>query len=198
MAIKIVLIAAVVLVALVLAGGHGARRLALRRLGLAAFAAVAVVSILLPDTLTWVAQKVDVGRGTDLLLYALIVVFFSYLSTRYVRDRRTLRQVTVLARRVALIEALPPRPAIGLGHGGVENRRSRAPDVGTGAVPRDVRDYRVIGNAQGSPGERDAFSLRHGFPPSPADPEAGGAAEPRLRSRTGRPRLLLQLPRRRD
>ncbi|MDR0626775.1 MAG: DUF2304 domain-containing protein [Bifidobacteriaceae bacterium] len=120
MAIKIVLIAAVVLVALVLAGGHGARRLALRRLGLAAFAAVAVVSILLPDTLTWVAQKVDVGRGTDLLLYALIVVFFSYLSTRYVRDRRTLRQVTALARRVALIEAPAPRPVIGLGHSGAD------------------------------------------------------------------------------
>jgi hypothetical protein len=109
MVIKSLLIAAVVLLALVLARGHGARRLAVRRLGLAAFAGLAVVSILKPDLATWVAQRIDVGRGTDLLLYLMIVIFFSYVSTRYVREQRTLRQLTALSRRVALIEAPPPR-----------------------------------------------------------------------------------------
>jgi hypothetical protein len=109
MDIKIVLIAAVVLVALAMLRGGGARRQALRRLGLLAFAGLAVASILQPDWLTWLAQKINVGRGADLLLYALIVVFFSYISTRYVRDQRTLRQMTALARRIALIEAPPHR-----------------------------------------------------------------------------------------
>ncbi|MDR1188283.1 MAG: DUF2304 domain-containing protein [Bifidobacteriaceae bacterium] len=109
MTIKIVLIAAVLLVALLMLRGQGARRQALRRLGLLAFAGLAVVSILQPDMLTWLAQKINVGRGADLLLYLLIVVFFSYVSTRHVRDQRVLGQLTALARRVALIEAPPPR-----------------------------------------------------------------------------------------
>jgi hypothetical protein len=108
-AIQIVLIGAVALVALVLLRGHGARHQALRRLGLLAFAALAVASILQPDKLTSVAQKINVGRGADLLLYALIVVFLSYVATRRVRDQRATRQLTALARRVALIEAPPPR-----------------------------------------------------------------------------------------
>ncbi|MDR1441065.1 MAG: DUF2304 domain-containing protein [Bifidobacteriaceae bacterium] len=110
MVIQIVLIAAVVLIALVMGRGQGARGQALRRLGLAAFAVLAVASILRPDMLTEVAQLVNVGRGTDLLLYVLIVVFLTYVSTRYVRDQRAWRQITALARRVALIEAPPPRP----------------------------------------------------------------------------------------
>ncbi|MDR0594254.1 MAG: DUF2304 domain-containing protein [Bifidobacteriaceae bacterium] len=111
MTIKIVLIAAVVLVALAMLRGHGERHQALRRLGLAAFAALAVASIIQPDWLTWLALRLGVGRGADLLLYALIVVFFSYVATRHMRDRRVDRQLTALARRLALLEAPPPRPA---------------------------------------------------------------------------------------
>ncbi|MDR2372694.1 MAG: DUF2304 domain-containing protein [Bifidobacteriaceae bacterium] len=149
MVIKIVLIAAVVMVALVMGRGHGARRQALRRLGLAAFAGLAVASILQPDMLTWVAQKINVGRGADLLLYALIVVFLSYVSTRHVRDQRTWRQLTALARRVALLEAPAPRAA---GAAGV------APGV---AAPR--------GAAPGAAGAA-------GVAPGGAAPGAAGAA----------------------
>jgi hypothetical protein len=110
--IKVVLILAVAVVSLFMLRGHGARRQALRRLGLLAFAAVAVVSIIFPDLLTAVAQKINVGRGADLLLYVLIVVFFSYVASRYVRDRRADQRVTALARRLALSEAPPPRGAL--------------------------------------------------------------------------------------
>jgi hypothetical protein len=109
MLIKIVLIAAVLVVGAVLIRGQGARRQALRRLGLVVFAVLAVVSIIQPDLLTWAARKINVGRGADLLLYALIVVFFSYVATRHVRDARTQDQITALARRVALNQAPPPR-----------------------------------------------------------------------------------------
>ncbi|MDR2453466.1 MAG: DUF2304 domain-containing protein [Bifidobacteriaceae bacterium] len=111
MLIKALLIAAVLLVGGALIRGHGARRQALRRLGLAVFALIAVASIVQPDWLTWLAQKINVGRGADLLLYALIVVFFSYVATRHLRDARAVDQITAIARRLALAEAPPHRAA---------------------------------------------------------------------------------------
>lgn len=109
MVIQIVLIALVVVAAFAMLRGQGARRQALRRLGLLVFAAAAVWSILMPDQLTELAQLVNVGRGTDLLLYALIVVFISYVVTRHRRDQRTAKQITALSRQLALDEAPPPR-----------------------------------------------------------------------------------------
>jgi hypothetical protein len=108
--IKIILIAAVLLLGAGMLRGQGKRRQALRRIGLVVFAVVAVTSILQPDYLTWVAQRINVGRGADLLLYALIVVFFSYIATRYRRDTRTQEMITAISRRVALNQAPPPRP----------------------------------------------------------------------------------------
>jgi hypothetical protein len=109
MVIRIILILAVVVVAAVVLRGQGARHLAVRRLLLALFALVAIASILVPDAWSAIARVVGVGRGADLLLYALIVVFFSYVSTRFAKDRRTQNQLTALGRRVALLEAPPPR-----------------------------------------------------------------------------------------
>ncbi|MDR1428551.1 MAG: DUF2304 domain-containing protein [Bifidobacteriaceae bacterium] len=109
MIVKALLIVAVVAIAAGLARG-GARRLALRRVGLAVFALAAIGGVLYPDTLTWVAQRIGVGRGADLMLYVLIVAFLSYIATRFAHDRRTDRRLTDLARCVALAEAPPPRP----------------------------------------------------------------------------------------
>jgi hypothetical protein len=109
MIIQILLIAAVVVIAFGLAQGSGGRRLALRRLGLVAFALLAAGGVLYPEALTWVGQQIGVGRGADLLLYLLIVAFLSYVATRFTRDKRTDRRLTELARRVALAEAPPPR-----------------------------------------------------------------------------------------
>jgi hypothetical protein len=106
--IKVLLVIAVVLITGALARGGGARRLALRRLGLAVFALVVVASILYPNAWTRVARLVGVGRGADLLLYMLIVAVLALVATRFARDRRVQQQLTALARRVALAEAVPP------------------------------------------------------------------------------------------
>jgi hypothetical protein len=108
-AVGVVLIAVVALAALVLLRGQGARHQAVRRLGLVAFAGLAIVAIVFPDALTVVANAVGVGRGADLVLYLLVVVFFSYVATRFVRDKRQDAHLTLLARRQALAEAPPPR-----------------------------------------------------------------------------------------
>ena len=94
---------------------RGARAQAIRRIGLVVFAAFAAVSILFPDVWNRIAAVVGVGRGTDMVLYALVVAFLSFTVTTYLRFRDLEVRYTKLARRIALDEAShqpePPRPS---------------------------------------------------------------------------------------
>lgn len=104
--IKIVLILAIVLLATAaMRVPRGARHVALRRIGLVVFAVFAVTSVLFPDLWNWLARLLGVGRGTDLLLYALVLAFLGYVATSYQRFRGLETQITRLARRIALDEA---------------------------------------------------------------------------------------------
>ncbi|HET7820774.1 MAG TPA: DUF2304 domain-containing protein [Ornithinibacter sp.] len=107
--IQVVLILVVVLVVARLFRSRGARAQAIRRIGLVIFAAFAAVSILFPDVWTTLAHKFGVGRGTDLVLYGLVVAFLSFTVTTYLRFRDLETNYTRLARRIALSEA--PRPS---------------------------------------------------------------------------------------
>ena len=110
--IQLLLIVVVIfLAARLLRGRGGARTQAVRRLGLLLFAAFAVWSILFPSVWNRIAKLVGVGRGTDMMLYALVVAFFSFTLTTYVRFRDFEARYTKLARRQALGEAEPPRDA---------------------------------------------------------------------------------------
>jgi small membrane protein len=82
-----------------------ARTRAWKRLILVALVAVAIASILNPELTTRAANLVGVGRGTDLLLYVLTAVFLYVVVGFYLKFRDVERQVTVLARRLALDEA---------------------------------------------------------------------------------------------
>lgn len=79
--------------------------LAIRRLLFGLFVLVAVLSILFPQWLTWVANLVGVGRGTDLLLYALVLMFLVFVYTQSRRNAAQQRRLTLLARKLALIQA---------------------------------------------------------------------------------------------
>lgn len=110
MLIKVILLVAIaVVVVLWLRTPGGARHLALRRIAVALFAVLAVLSVLFPDTWNDAAAVVGVGRGTDLLLYGLIVVFLASMVTTYRRFRDTEARLTLLARRIAIDEALNSR-----------------------------------------------------------------------------------------
>ena len=110
MLIKVILLLAIAMVvALWMRTPGGARHLALRRMSIALFAVLAVLSILFPDAWNAAAGVVGVGRGTDLLLYGLIVVFLASLVTTYRRFRDTELRLTMLARRIAVDEALNSR-----------------------------------------------------------------------------------------
>ncbi len=95
----------------------GARHQALRRLGLTGFVVLAALAVLFPGRFSAVANVLGVGRGTDLLLYLLVIAFLSYVSSTYRRLSAQDRKITVLTRKLALAEAQPPE--LPLPHGRV-------------------------------------------------------------------------------
>jgi small membrane protein len=112
--VQIVLVLAVIIGALALMRGAGnARHQAVRRILLVVFAAVAALSVFFPGLLTRVANLLGIGRGTDLVLYGLIVCFLIFMASSYHRTRQLEARITKLARRIALDEAPRPDAAAG-------------------------------------------------------------------------------------
>ena len=104
--IQFLLIAAIVLLAAFMMRRTGAdSHLAIRRILLGLFVVAAVLSILFPQWLSWVAGLIGVGRGTDLLLYALVITFLVFVYTQYRRNMALQRELTLLARKIALVDA---------------------------------------------------------------------------------------------
>lgn len=104
--IKIILIAvfAVAVVAIILPG-RGARGQAIQRILWVLGLLVGIVAIVFPHFTTAVANWFGIGRGTDLLLYLLIVFFVAYVVAVSAHVRKIDRTLTVLARKTALMEA---------------------------------------------------------------------------------------------
>jgi hypothetical protein len=106
MIIKIILISGTLILGFIaLRQRTSGATLAIRRLGGIGIIVVGTVLVLWPNTTTKVANAVGVGRGTDLLLYGLVMAFmFTTISIHqklYVLDQR----VTSLVRELALLEA---------------------------------------------------------------------------------------------
>ena len=112
LSIQVLLIVVVLVVgALLVRSTAGARHQAVRRLLLGVLVALAVASILAPGSVTSVANAVGVGRGTDLLLYGLVIAFLGFVVSSYRRSRHLEETVTQLACRLALDEAPQPGQA---------------------------------------------------------------------------------------
>ncbi len=104
--IQVLLILGIIGVALLLNRTTAdSRHQAVRRLLLLGFVVAAVVSVAFPSVLSRLAGFVGVGRGTDLLLYALVIAFLSYIATSMRRTRQLTARITVLARELALAQA---------------------------------------------------------------------------------------------
>ena len=78
---------------------------ALKKVLLVAFVVTAIVAVLVPEQLTLLANLVGVGRGTDLLVYALVQVVAFQLFNTYAKDKQNQKQIVHLARRLAILEA---------------------------------------------------------------------------------------------
>src|SRR5690242_5094341 len=85
--------------------GHAVYVQASKRIALVLFAVANIYAVLRPDDLTALAHVLGVGRGTDLVLYALVVAFTAGMFSMYQRFRIVDRRYTELARSVAIREA---------------------------------------------------------------------------------------------
>ncbi|GAA2153158.1 hypothetical protein FHX52_1793 [Humibacillus xanthopallidus] len=116
--IKIPLVVAAVLILVIVFRNR--QRVELRagsRVLVLALAAIAIVSIIDPDIPQAIANLLGVTRGTDLLLYLLIVVFVLTTLGLYFRLRDTDQHLRRLVRSLAIEDAIhkdgPPRPEAG-------------------------------------------------------------------------------------
>lgn len=112
----LLLVATALLVTYFLSNRRKARAKAGVKLGFLLFVVACIYAVLRPNDVTVVANWLGVDRGTDLLLYGLVVAFmFTTLST-YVRLREQELRYARLARAVALEGAVRPEddyPAVG-------------------------------------------------------------------------------------
>jgi hypothetical protein len=85
----------------------GSVHLAMRRSVLVVVVLVAVLIVVFPNVLNGVANAVGIGRGADLIVYGLVVVFvLNSISSRR-RFRESDRTATRLAREIAILNAEP-------------------------------------------------------------------------------------------
>ena len=107
MAIKVILLLGL-LALLVLCLLLVRSRLATRLFFIAQFL-VGAVLVVNPDLATRAAQAVGVGRGTDLILYLLVLLVYAGGIVVLAKFRRLERQITELTRELALAKAPPPQ-----------------------------------------------------------------------------------------
>lgn len=108
--IQALLILAVLVILAFFLRHHGTSRAAAGfKIGFVVFLVFGVVAVLYPHGLSVLANLVGVGRGTDLLLYGLVVAFAFYAVNTYLRFKETDRRYARLVRALALRDAEPPR-----------------------------------------------------------------------------------------
>jgi small membrane protein len=106
MIIKLLLVAGLAVAALMLLRGkRTALGLLMRRSLTIGAILLGIVAVLFPGLVTRAANAVGVGRGTDLVLYALCVAFLFVTIAQNLRITELHDRTVELARRQALLEA---------------------------------------------------------------------------------------------
>ncbi|ONI82021.1 hypothetical protein ALI22I_38300 [Saccharothrix sp. ALI-22-I] len=110
MLIQFLLIGTVIVLLVFFLRHHGTTKTAAGvKIGFALFMVLAAVAVLRPADVSKLAEFVGVGRGTDLLLYALVVAFgFATINT-YLRFKELELRYARLARAIALRNAEAPK-----------------------------------------------------------------------------------------
>ena len=72
---------------------------------------VGILATLDPNRTTVIARGLGIDRGTDLLLYALVLAVLQGFLIFYLRLRKVRRELTILVRRLAILEAPGGSPA---------------------------------------------------------------------------------------
>ncbi|AUY51318.1 MULTISPECIES: DUF2304 domain-containing protein [Streptomycetaceae] len=75
-----------------------------KRIAFSVFVIANIYAILRPGDVTWVAHKMGVGRGTDLVLYVMVLAMGFLTLNTFLRFRSLEKKLTDLARTVAINE----------------------------------------------------------------------------------------------
>lgn len=75
------------------------------KIGVLLFVLAAVLAVLFPESTNTIAHKVGVGRGADLLLYFLTVIFLTHVLQQYIHRQDDRARVDSLARKLAILDA---------------------------------------------------------------------------------------------
>lgn len=108
----LLLLAGAVLVVFFLSNRRKARAKAGVKVGFVLFVVFMVYAVIRPDDLTWVANRLGVQRGTDLVLYTLVMAFAFVTVSTYVRFREQELRYSRLARTIALQNAVRPEDPV--------------------------------------------------------------------------------------
>ena len=109
MIIQVLLLLGVSAAALaVLRTSSSAGHLAVRRMIAVGIGVLGAASVVFPDAVTWVARLVGVGRGADLVLYALVVVGLLYAAFTSRKLAEMEHRVVALSRALAVATSRSP------------------------------------------------------------------------------------------
>lgn len=111
--VQLLLLAATLMLAFYfLTNRRKARAKAGVKLGFVVFIVAAVWAVLRPDDLTVLANWIGVDRGTDLLLYLLVIAFMFTTMSTWIRFREQELRYARLARAVALQSPVLPATSL--------------------------------------------------------------------------------------
>lgn len=108
----LLLLATVALAFYFLTNRRKARAKAGVKLGFVLFIVAAIWAVLRPDDLTVLANWIGVDRGTDLLLYVLVIAFMFTTMSTWIRFREQELRYARLARAVALQSPVLPATSL--------------------------------------------------------------------------------------
>lgn len=66
---------------------------------------VLVGAVIYPETTTWIANRLGVGRGVDLAFYVAFLLLFFLASVFYARYKELQRSMTIIVREIAILKA---------------------------------------------------------------------------------------------
>lgn len=66
---------------------------------------LAAIAMTWPNAMSRIARMVGIGRGADLVLYSAVIALSVGLWMMYLRLRRVRREMTLLVRHLAILEA---------------------------------------------------------------------------------------------
>ncbi|MFG2903614.1 DUF2304 domain-containing protein [Kitasatospora sp. NPDC048286] len=75
-----------------------------KRIAFSVFVLVNIYAVLRPTDVTWLAHQLGVGRGTDLVLYVMVLGMGFLTLNTFLRFRSLEKKLTDLARTVAINE----------------------------------------------------------------------------------------------